>query len=214
MSVNDFPIRYKSFADFLNEEANWALVDNDVYSVRNMSEKELKQSIIQDIVGVTMFEKEFGYDCYFGLSNLVVRLDGEYCDKIHKLLATDPEITGMVEFVGGKGYRIKNDRETLQKAMDYSGVWYDGFDMPEDVIIRDMEGLEMDEDDVVEFLERALDSISSHGATHGNKDVVAPVGPPSVIKENSVAALHRMNPMTMASDTRFRFMVPGVPTIQ
>lgn len=145
----------KDINAFFNNEYAWQLVDGDVFSVRYMTEQEVLESIVDDILNVTMLEKTTGKKCFFGFSKLTRFLDSEWRNKIKVLLNHD-SISGLIcctpatiehfsasinelllENILKKGshkqIRIKDDRAILQAAMDFCGCWYEGFPPPEGV---------------------------------------------------------------------------------
>lgn len=145
MSTNDFPVRYKSFKEYLDDYYQWSVTHNEFYSVDNMSDKDLEESIIQDILGVTMFCKEFKMSGKFTVGVLTRLLYNKQARRVVDLLKRKRVKKFLVHTEDG--YRIKDDKKTLQAAMDMCGVWYDGFEMPEDVIRRVLsEGVPTDEE--------------------------------------------------------------------
>ena len=102
----------------------------ELFSIVNMDDRELREAIVQDILTVTMWEKEHDIEIPFPLGELCWYVPEELTDRIIYQLKS-PEITPFLN-TKGEQYKIKDDPKILQAAMDYCGVWYDGFVMPGD----------------------------------------------------------------------------------
>lgn len=123
----DFVEIFRDPKVFLAEEAAFQIVDNDVFSIWNMSEHELLEAIIEDILAVTMWEKQTEKAIHFTAVELVRFLrPARSWSKVLNTLP-DPRIRNMISNVPGELIRIKDNPEILQMAMDFCGVWYTGF---------------------------------------------------------------------------------------
>lgn len=123
MPEENFPPFFQSKKIFLESKDAWSLCMGEIFSVANMTDDEIKASIVEDILSVTFWEKDFQSTLHFGTSELVRFLDETCREKVYKLI-TDPEISGLIECRDG-GLRIKNHPEILKAAMDYCGSYYD-----------------------------------------------------------------------------------------
>lgn len=142
----------KNASDVLNEMYCWQVVHGEYFSVDAMTDQELQEAIINDILQVTMLEKETGKKCNFTEKTLVRFLCSEQKERVVKMLA---EVMGLVELVettpdnfpnfsvemskrvikrhGYPQLRIRDNRVILQEAMNFAGYWFDGFSPPEGV---------------------------------------------------------------------------------
>lgn len=136
ITVENFLKAFESTDEWLQDQSVWTLVDNDVYSVYNMSEREVKESILEDLLSVWDYEKSNPDNkLSFKLSDLIRHVTGkEMRDFIKEAVAYDLEISQLIE-ISPESIRIKNQREVLQAAMEYCGVWFDGFE-PEDDSVK------------------------------------------------------------------------------
>ena len=134
----DFCEEYREPYKLLNNGIIRQLVDNHLFSIKNMSPKELLESIVEDILMVTMWEIQTGIKLHFGYTKLVEFLPRSLHPLVYENLR-NPEISGLIEITDSKfrskELRIKNDRAILQAAMDYAGVWYSGFEQPTEGVI-------------------------------------------------------------------------------
>jgi len=140
--MSDFRLEYADFNVLLNTDVAWEVVDNEVFSVANMSGREIRESIIQDALMVTMWEKHFNKKANYELKELYrniknLRLKSRVCIQL-----TNPEIVQMLDLSNGNSVRIKNDPAILQAAMDYCGVYYTGFEMSKECIVVNQENLQ------------------------------------------------------------------------
>lgn len=134
----DFNEEFRDPYKLLNDGIIRQLVDNHLFSVKNMSPKELLESIVEDILMVTMWEIQSERKLHFGYTKLVQFLPRQLHPLIYESLRNE-EISGLIEITvtqfHSKELRIKNNPVILQAAMDYCGVWYSGFTMPEEGVI-------------------------------------------------------------------------------
>ena len=128
--MSDFRPEYADFNVLLNTDVAWEVVDNEVFSVASMNGREIRESLVQDVLMVTMWEKHFNKKAHFTPQMLyhniaTTRLKSRVCTQmanaeVHKLMTISSE---------GDSIRIKDDPVILQAAMDYCGVYYTGFEM-------------------------------------------------------------------------------------
>lgn len=121
MSVNFHPM-FKDFADLLKSKYSWAVADNDEFSVKNMTDQEFAESIIEDILAATVFEME-GRAVNFGLKELFRNLDQAETKRGLKLLETQM----VAEFLSieNSEVRIKKTSTKLTEAMLFCGVCFE-----------------------------------------------------------------------------------------
>ena len=122
---------------FLNCEDAFQITDNYVFSITNMTDRELREAIIHDILSITMWEKENNRKLHFGFTRLN-RFLPRHLHKRVSLQMKHDEICNLIQIQrndSGSEIRIKDNHAILQAAMDYSGVWYHGFNIPNDTNI-------------------------------------------------------------------------------
>lgn len=112
----------------LNDIYMYSLVHTSVFSVDNMSDKELRESIIEDLLFITMLEKEEKIVLEFDQQKMFRWLKAVQHSRVYNQML-DPEISGLIERKDGQ-IRIKDQQEILQAAMDYCGHWWEGFKIP------------------------------------------------------------------------------------
>jgi hypothetical protein len=145
VSQNDF---LPDFADpevFLNYEFAFQVIHNPVFSINNMSDEELRQSIIEDLLSVTMWEKQFNRKLHYGFTRFLHFLPRHMHSRVYDQMK-HVEIIDLIEVTitkTGSELRIRDNREILQAAMDYASVWYSGFSFPNDtsIIFLDREAI-------------------------------------------------------------------------
>jgi len=114
--------------EILDDPLMFQVVHNSLFSVNNMSDLELRESIIHDILLITMLEKK---------EKIVIDFDQQKlfrwvkpCQHLRiKQQMNHKEITDLV-YQTNKQFRIKKDRKSLQTAMNYCGHWYENFTIP------------------------------------------------------------------------------------
>lgn len=133
----DFHESFKDPNVFFGMEEIWEVVDNTVFSIRNMDEHELRQAIVQDILSVNMWEKHYGQTVHFGLSKLMRFIPRQQFKRVWAALKHE-EIYPLLEIKRtdtDSEIRIRDERAILQSAMDYCGVWYSGYEMPKNGVL-------------------------------------------------------------------------------
>lgn len=119
----------RSIEETMNDPLMFEVVHNDMFSINNMSDQEVRESIIHDILMVTMIEKEEKTSIDFGQSQLFRWIKLTQHGYVFSQM-NNSEICGLIENKNGQ-LRIKDQIEILQAAMDYCGHWYNGFTPPE-----------------------------------------------------------------------------------
>ena len=143
----DFPESHRDEKKFLGCEPAFQVVDNSCYSIDNMTDEELRESIIEDLLAVTMWEKQSNQKIHFGFQRFMrflpirpiskrerVFAQMHHADIVHLIDHKDDENDGEL--------RIKDNHAILQAAMDYAGVWYSDFVMPDGAVCIDRQAIE------------------------------------------------------------------------
>lgn len=118
----------RSVEETLNDVLMFSLVHNNIFSVDNMTDKEVRESLIDDLLLITMMEKEEKVTIDFNQHKLFRWLKPLQHGRVYEQMA-HPEISGLIERKNGQ-IRIKDQKEILQAAMDYCGHWWEGYDIP------------------------------------------------------------------------------------
>ncbi len=133
----------RSIQETMDDELMFSVVHNNIFSINNMSDAELRQSIVDDILMVTMMEKEEKTTINFGQHELFRWIKPTQHGWVYSQMG-HPEISGLIERKNGQ-IRIKNVKEVLQAAMDYCGHWWEGFNIPNEPGIITMNHEKVDE---------------------------------------------------------------------
>lgn len=112
----------------LNDPLMFSVVHNSVFSINNMTDEELRQSIVEDILLITMMEKDEKIVLDFDQHKLFRWIKPLQHRRVYEQMG-HPEIFGLIERKNGQ-IRIKDQREILQAAMDYCGHWWEGYTIP------------------------------------------------------------------------------------
>lgn len=129
MSKFDFYPDFIDFNIFLAEELAWQVVNGDVFNINNMTDEELRCSIIDDVLAVTIWEKQTGEKVKYDISTLTRYLTDEQCVRVMEAMKHE-SIVGLFDLTADH-VRIVDSKEVLQAAMAYAEVWYTGYDMPD-----------------------------------------------------------------------------------
>lgn len=128
---------------FLGEPYVRELMDDGCWSSVNMEDDVLRTSIISDLLAFVFWEKEYKEPLNITFSELTRFVDRADLDRIQKQLDHD-EIKHLIDVTEGV-YRLKEDRQILQAAMDYCGVWYSDYDAPSDFGVVSVNHVAIDE---------------------------------------------------------------------
>ena len=144
-----FDIMFKNPEIFLGMQIIREVQQSDVFSIDNMSEEELREAVIQDILMITMWEKHFQKKLHFSKSSLMRFINDtgvsrvikalQHTDVVDKIYIQVTEEHVGIKTIKNEEIRIKDD--ALQEAMDYCGCWYEGYIMPDDdsvIILTDV----------------------------------------------------------------------------
>lgn len=145
--MNEYFIIHPEFVNpavFLAKEHAWQITDGHVFSIDNMTDKELCEAIIDDVLSVTMWEKELGKKMHFGITQLLRFIPKCKQKRVKKALKHD-DISGLIQIdriyrgntLTGSEIRIKDHPVILKAAMDYCGVWYGDEEIPEGELVID-----------------------------------------------------------------------------
>lgn len=140
----DFNPALKDKVFFLDMQDIWSVSHSDVFSINNMTDRELRESVVEDVLAVTMWVKTFAQPLDFKIETLMRFLKSD--DQRERVFTAlnDAEVKGLFEMNENQQLRIRDNREILQAAMDYCGNWYGGFTIPPniDVIMSNSEMLD------------------------------------------------------------------------
>ena len=130
--MTDFHDEYVDAKTFLDCQEAFQVTHSFVFSINNMSDKELRESIVNDILCVTMWEKQFNKTIHFGFTKLM-RFIPRYMHKRVLQQMKHQEICNLIVDTKSNGkseLRIRDERAILQAAMYYAGFWFTGYDIP------------------------------------------------------------------------------------
>lgn len=130
----DFESVYRDKEVLLASEYIRQIVHNEVFSIVNMDDDELKESIIEDILVFTMWEIQANERLSFTFEDLVRFLPEDLHSRVQEALESE-EVAVYLDDSLVDEIRIVKNRSVLQEAMDFCGCWYSGFKMPDDITI-------------------------------------------------------------------------------
>lgn len=134
---NDFHPEHNTAEAFLGEiySRQLATISNGgdtIFCIRNMTEQEVREAIVDDILAVTMWEiQNPGKPISYDLKEMLRFVHQDYRKNVEGQL-NHPEIDGLFTIIDGQ-YRIIKEPAVLKAAMNYCGAWYNGYTPPEDV---------------------------------------------------------------------------------
>lgn len=129
----DFNPALKNKVFFLDLQDIWSVSHSDVFSINNMSDRELRESVVEDVLAVTMWVKTFAQPLDFKIETLMRFLKSD--DQRERVVTAlnDAEVKGLFEVNENQQLRIRDHRDILQAAMDYCGNWYHGYVIPPNI---------------------------------------------------------------------------------
>lgn len=105
-----------------------------VYSINNMNDTELAQSIIEDIMFITIEEDRCDIRVRFGMTQLTNQLDNRnQKSRVQRILNSDlvqPYITKEYRTSMYPDFRLKKDYNVRRAAMEFCGVYIFGYGFP------------------------------------------------------------------------------------
>lgn len=105
--------------------------DGEVYSIDNMDDKQLMESILEDLLQLTFYETSNSVSVHFTYATLVRFLPKTAQRNRVKEMLESETVQKYVTTDQNGMLRIKNDRHLQQEMMDLIGVWMEGFDVPD-----------------------------------------------------------------------------------
>lgn len=102
---------------------SWCVIDTPYNSIRHMSDEELKQAIVEDLLNVTYWEKE-GKVMTFTPAHLTRHVPARMHPRVNAGFL-DPFVQSLLDNRDDGQVRIHMDH--MQDAMDFAGVWHEGF---------------------------------------------------------------------------------------
>ena len=120
---------------FLGERDAWTLADTFVdgelmWSTKNMNEQELIESIIDDVLDVTMWEIQTGKKLDVTVEKLLRFTNEDMKSKIRELIENNPYVGS---FVGVFGTQVRIHGQNITAAMEACGAYYDYHGMMDDI---------------------------------------------------------------------------------
>lgn len=140
-TVFDFLPEFMDFDRWLAEELAWQLANGEFFNIDNMSDRELREAIVDDVLGVTIWEKQSGKRANFTFNILTRFLTHEQRVRVKEAM-THPEIYPFFDPNFNENIRIFDTIPVLQAAMEYAQVWFSGYDQPAGLISVDREKLQ------------------------------------------------------------------------
>lgn len=160
-----------TFDEMTGDEHGWSLVDNDLTSIDNMSDKEVRESILEDLLTVTMYEFREKVEVQFSEEDLLKWLPKKKRNRVIEAM-NHPEIKDLLDKSDDR-IRVKKYRDTLRAAMEYCGIYYvelfSAEEIPKDIIFGNQFVLKeaAEECGGIENLTRsmAMDMKATHGVS-------------------------------------------------
>lgn len=121
----------------LNNVLSRTIAHTSYYSIDYMCDRELREAIVEELLNVTMMERKNNFQLDFGYNQLFKFVMRHHHKRIKKALVHEEicELITRQEINGKIQLRIKNNTAILQACMEYCGVYYDGFTIPEGVTV-------------------------------------------------------------------------------
>jgi hypothetical protein len=133
MSAFNFPPEHRDPVVFL--ACKWAreLQDDETMpSVVDFDDEEIRQAIVQDIMSATFWEKQTGEKLSFDFEELVRFVNPASRARVEEQIKHG-DVQELIVEVHGQ-LRLRDQRSVEQAAMDFCGVYYDGYEMPYGVL--------------------------------------------------------------------------------
>lgn len=104
--------------------------DNLAWSTENMSNEDLRMAIIADLISFGVWNQEKKTKLNITFAELTRFVTPSDVDRIREQIDHE-EIKHLIILTDGI-YSLKEGREVYQAAMDYCGIWYEGYKAPDD----------------------------------------------------------------------------------
>lgn len=140
MSDNDFNPGDGDPEKFIKDPYVRELIDSEFISVDDFTSDEQREAIIQDILTMTFWEKRYNKKLNFDFDELMRFVKPYRRPHIQDQLM-HASVQALITMDEGQ-LRIKPNREIEQAAMDFCGVYFTGYVMPEGAIIINREAFE------------------------------------------------------------------------
>lgn len=154
MNHFDFAPEHRDPQAFLSEMYSRELFDDGIHSTANMSDVEVAQSILMDLMAVSVWEMQTNQSLNFTFEELVQFVSVAEKGRIHHILSTDVIVQQYL--VDNKGQlRVIKDRVLLKEIMELTGVYYFGEtpDNGEDLIKVDHSKLPSSADGIQNYVQ-------------------------------------------------------------
>lgn len=106
-----------------------------MFSPKNMTDLEVLESIVSDILAVTMWEIQTGEKLEFNKAELLRFVSADQHPRIVEMLEHDKYLLSLLDAGTGEQLRIDKRFGNLQGAMDFCGVWYSSYVVGEGAIL-------------------------------------------------------------------------------
>lgn len=126
--MSDFVEAFKDPEVFMNSPDAFELVQCAMHR-HNPTWNELRAYVVQYILAITMWEREFGHELEFGYNEMLRGIPTPYHEPI-AIAFQDILAVGIIdkEYFRDNELRIIRTPDKLQEAMDICGSWYNGID--------------------------------------------------------------------------------------
>lgn len=160
--MSDFLEIYKNEKVFMNTPDSFELV-MCTRSLYKPSEPEMRMYVVQYILAITMWEREFKKTLDFSYIEMLDKIPKQYHERVAEAFM-DVLDTGLLdkELLHVNELRIIKTPEKLQEAMDYCGSWYNGIEGDNFVI---PEGVYFIKDDRDEY-NKLAEEMGGHEVLH------------------------------------------------
>lgn len=111
-------------SDIINTQACWNLTDNELCSTRHMSDEDLAMALVEDMLNVVSWRME-GKETGGNREHYVRFLKDEQRDRALAAFEHQYVKSLIVEHENGV---VELSPEHMQDAMDFCGVWLDGWE--------------------------------------------------------------------------------------
>lgn len=101
---------------------NFDLEDTRSWSVRNMSDEEVRRSIVGDLLSMTNLGIE-----YITAEDLI-RLVNDEGQRARILVQLQHKDVQEKLIKVGSRFKLRMTRKNMHKCMDYAGIWHEGFE--------------------------------------------------------------------------------------
>lgn len=157
--MSNFAPIYDTFTKMFWDARAWDLRDDEYYSVSVMDDRQIGESIITDLLAVTIYEKERSITVQFTRQDLVRFIKTEAVKRRVSSVLEQAQIQDLI-IVTDDQIRIHPDK--MEEAQDYAGVYFEESEL---CLVIDADAAETFERDLREL---EVDIIAAY--THESDD--------------------------------------------